>query len=114
MTATVWLKKDREKSLLRHHPWVFSGAIARVEGKVAPGEPVELRSARGDFLGRGAFSPSSQITVRVWTFEEDEEVGPQMFRRRLEHALALRRPLEGKSSALRLVNAESDGLPGVV
>ena len=114
MTATVWLKKDREKSLLRHHPWVFSGAIARLEGKAAPGEPVELRSSRGDFLGRGAYSPSSQITVRVWTFDEDEEVGPELFRRRLENALALRQGLEKDASALRLVNAESDGLPGVV
>lgn len=119
---TVHLRPGREASLLRRHPWVFSGAVARVEGdsgsspEVEPGETVEVRSAGGELLGRGAYSPASQIRVRLWTFDPSEEVGPDLFRRRIERALATRLPVPAVEtpSARRLVHAESDGLPGLV
>ncbi len=117
---TVTLSRGREKSLLRRHPWVFSGAIARVEG--APGgaeglgATVDVRAADGSFLARGALSPASQIRVRIWTFDPDEEVGSGFFRRRLERALATREPVPAgdEPAGRRLVYGESDGLPGVV
>ena len=68
----VRLKPGREKSLLRRHPWVFSGAVDGVEGDPAPGAAVEVRSARGDFLARGFWSPGSQIRVRAVVFDETE------------------------------------------
>lgn len=112
----VTLKSGREKSLLRRHPWVFSGAVKTVEGKPLPGETVDVCSNKGEFLCKAAYSPHSQITLRVWTFDPDEELGPEFFRSRLKRALDFRQPLRGmgREGACRLVNAESDGLPGVI
>ena len=107
----VTLKPGREKSLLRRHPWIFAGAIAGVEGNPGMGDTVIVRSADGTPLGVGAYSPHSQIAVRLWSFDPDEAIDAGFFRQRLASALAARSgfPLTG-----RLVNAESDGLPGVV
>ena len=72
--SRVLLKKGRERSLLRRHPWIFSGAVHRLEGKPQSGESIDVFSHENRFLGRGAFSPSSQIRIRVWTFDESEKV----------------------------------------
>lgn len=129
---SVILSPGREKPLLRRHPWVFSGAVDRVEGDPAPGATVGIRSSGGDLLGWGAWSPRSQIRVRVWTFPGtasgggEPPPGPQdaplpgsaeaFFRDRLRTAVALRRDLADREDldAYRLVNAESDGLPGLI
>jgi 23S rRNA (cytosine1962-C5)-methyltransferase len=114
-SPTLWLRRGRERSLKRRHPWLFSGAIARVDGDPAAGETVDLRSADGELLARAAFSPSSQIRARVWTFV-DEPVDEGLIARRLAAAVAARGgPAAGGSdAACRLVYAESDGLPGVI
>ncbi len=110
------LKPGRERSLLRRHPWVFSGAVARLEGSPASGDSVRLHAADGRFLAWAAYSPHSQIRARVWSFEESESPGLAFFRRRIERALALRRALVAQETgnALRLVHGEADGLPGLV
>jgi 23S rRNA (cytosine1962-C5)-methyltransferase len=115
MTAVI-LHEQREKSLLRRHPWIFSRAVIRVQGDPKPGDTVDIRGSKEEFLGRGAYSPVSQIRVRVWTFDEGEEVGEAFFRRRISRAIALRSlgKIQEKTSAFRLVNAESDGLPGLI
>lgn len=112
----VWLKQGREKSLRRRHPWVFSGAIERVEGQPEPGASVEIVTAGGELLGRAAYSPKSQIRARLWTFEAGESIDAEFFRRRLLRAIGSRRRLGliGPKSACRLVFAESDGLPGLI
>jgi 23S rRNA (cytosine1962-C5)-methyltransferase len=110
------LKPGRERSLLRRHAWVFSGAVGKVHGSPQSGDTVELRSADGRFLAWAAYSPASQIRARVWSFEEDEIPGPELFRGKIEAALALRRasiPPE-TSDAMRLVHGEADGLPGLI
>src|SRR6266581_2356997 len=110
------LKPGRERSLLRRHPWVFSGAIGKMQGSPQSGATMEVRAANGAFLAWAAYSPASQIRARVWSFEEAEVPGPELFRKKIEAALALRRaevPPEA-TNALRLVHAESDGLPGLV
>jgi 23S rRNA (cytosine1962-C5)-methyltransferase len=114
--ATVWLKPGREKSLRRRHPWVFSGAIQRVDGEPEAGATVELVAPSGDFLGRGAYSPTSQIRARVWTFEAHEAVDAAFFRRRIGRAVESRRRLAllDAHGACRLVFSESDGLPGLI
>ncbi len=116
MSVKVLIKKDREKSLLRHHPWLFSGAIERIEGKPQLGETVELRAHDGRFLGLGAWSPKSQIAVRIWSFNPEEEINADFFRRKLSLAVKRRESLfePNKTDAVRLVNAESDGLPGLI
>ena len=115
MTSVV-LKKGREKSLKRRHPWLFSGAIEKVAGKPGPGDTVDIKDASGKLQARGAYSPKSQIRARVWTFNPEEEVDAAFFRGRLERALALREALPARrhTNALRLVHAESDGLPGLI
>ena len=69
---TVILKEGREKSVLRHHPWIFSGAIREVMGNPGPGETVEVRNARGVFLAHGAYAAESHIPVKIWNFTETE------------------------------------------
>ncbi len=115
-TPKLTLKPGRERSLLRRHPWVFSGAVGKVHGSPQSGDTVEVCSAEGGFLAWAAYSPVSQIRARVWSFEEAEVPGPELFRKKIEAALALRRaavPPE-TTNALRLVHGESDGFPGLV
>lgn len=113
---TLILKPGREKSLLRRHPWIFSGAVEQVTGSPRPGETVEVRDAQGNWLARAAYSPASQIRARVWTFDLEEAIDADFFRRRIQAALARRSALGlmAASDAMRLVHAESDGLPGLV
>lgn len=101
---------------MRRHPWVFSGAVAEVRGEPEPGGTVDVFSAKGAWLASGAYSPTSQIRVRIWSFEQDESVDSAFFTRRLEQASAKRGGLleTGVLNACRLVNAESDGLPGLI
>ena len=112
----VFLKPDRERSILRRHPWIFSGAVARVEGDPVSGDSVEVVSYDGTWLARAAYSPHSQMLVRIWTFDEQEDISEDFFRSRLQKAIEMRTPLlkESDQVSCRLVNAESDGLPGVI
>jgi 23S rRNA (cytosine1962-C5)-methyltransferase len=113
----VWLKPEREKSLRRRHPWVFSGAIERIDGDPKPGATIEIVTASGEFLASAAYSPTSQIRARVWTFDARERVDATFFRRRVARAIESRRRLgllDEPNAACRVVFAESDGLPGFV
>jgi 23S rRNA (cytosine1962-C5)-methyltransferase len=109
------LKPGREKSLKRRHPWVFSGAVARVEGDPAIGDTIEVRSGEGEFLAVAAYSPHSQIRARAWDWKE-RAIDGGFFRERIERAAASRSALlaSGVTDAVRVVHGESDGLPGVV
>jgi len=113
--GTLRLRPGREKSLLRRHPWIFSGAVQGVNGEPVSGGTVDVLSSSGQFLARAAYSPNSQIRARVWTFE-DERVDADFFRRRIRSALATRQTLkvEGQSNGYRLIYAESDGIPGLI
>ena len=110
------LKPGREKSLLRRHPWIFSGAVARVQGDPDAGDSVAVRAAGGEFLAWAAYSPASQIRARVWSWHEAERIDADLLRARLRQALAARARLlrAGDSDAMRIVHGESDGLPGVI
>ena len=108
----IRLHEGKERSLLRRHPWVFEGSIAR--GRADAGETVRVEAADGRFLCWGAYSPSSMIRVRAWTFDEAERVDHAFFKRRLARALALRTRLAPESDGVRLVHGEADGLPGLI
>jgi len=107
------LKAGREKSLKRRHPWVFSGAVARVQGSPGPGETIGVWSATGEFLAVAAYSPKSQIVARVWDWRE-RAIDDAFFKERVERSVGQRRALMGEAGAMRLVHGESDDLPGVV
>jgi 23S rRNA (cytosine1962-C5)-methyltransferase len=110
------LKPDRTKSLSRRHPWVFSGAVAKVNGDPGIGDTVIVRSAEGAFLAHAAYSPKSQITARVWSFNEADVIDGRFLEAKLKAAIARRALIleSGVTNGVRLVHAESDGLPGLV
>jgi 23S rRNA (cytosine1962-C5)-methyltransferase len=117
--AILQLKSGREKSLLRRHPWVFSGAISRLieDGvPVVAGETVQIVDSHGTFLASGAYSPLSQIRARIWTWNPDQKVDNGFLGRQLEKAFNYRNSFISPEStnAFRLVHAESDGIPGLI
>ena len=116
MTATLVLKPGREKSLLRLHPWVFSGAIAHVKGEPAMGDTVAVRASDGRFLAWAACSPASQIRARVWSFAEAQVPDEAFLHARISAAVSRRvaNICNTETDALRLVHAEADGLPGLI
>ena len=110
----VILKRGKEKPVLRGHPWVFSGAVSKVEGEVSPGELGEVYSKEGQFLGLGHINPRSQIIVRLLT-QKKEELGEEFFRERILRAMGLREDwFKGKTNAYRVINGEGDFLPGLI
>jgi len=111
----VTLKPGRDRSLRRRHPWIFSGALQRPDAPLPAGAGVRVLAADGTPLAVGAWSPASQLRVRVWSFEPGREIDAEFFRARLRRALDLRAAfVPADQSACRLVNAESDGLPGFI
>ncbi|MBS1250296.1 MAG: Ribosomal RNA large subunit methyltransferase I [Chloroflexi bacterium] len=117
MTPSLFLKKGRQKPILRRHPWIFSGAVERLGGNPSAGETLAVRDIHGQFLAWAAYSPESQIRARIWSWEENQTVGEAFFQERLERSLARRSPLSRAGDdrqALRLVHGESDGLPGLI
>jgi len=114
MNPRIHLKPGKDKPLLARHPWIFSGAIARVED-ARDGDTVDIFDSTGRFLARGYYNSKSQITARVWTFG-DEPIDRAFLRARLERVVATRTTLidPATTNAYRLVNAESDFLPGLI
>jgi 23S rRNA (cytosine1962-C5)-methyltransferase len=110
----IQLKKGREKSLRRRHPWIFSGAVEKASGKA--GDTLEVRDGGGKPIALAAYSPSSQIRARVWTFDPSRTVDKGFLGERIQAAIRLREqlPASRHTNAVRLVHGESDGLPGLV
>ncbi|EGN75726.1 Putative SAM-dependent methyltransferase [Idiomarina sp. A28L] len=114
MAEQIIIKSGREKSLRRRHPWVFSGAIHKIQGKPELGATINVVTDKGEFLGVAAYSPHSQIRARIWSFTEGTEINHAFFRKRILAAQALRETLvEPITNAYRIIAGESDGLPGV-
>jgi 23S rRNA (cytosine1962-C5)-methyltransferase len=114
MTDTIVLKPGKERSLLRRHPWVYAGAIARVQGSPWVGDTVRVVASDGRFLAWAAYSPDSAIRARAWHFDEAGRVDAAWLRERIAAAIARRAPLARDTDAVRLVFGEADGLPGLV
>jgi 23S rRNA (cytosine1962-C5)-methyltransferase len=114
--AAIILKAEREKSLLRRHPWIFSGAVECIDGAPNSGDTVAVRDGAGHFLAWAAYNADSQITARVWSWDEQQAIDSAFFRRRIGDALAARSALalSHDSNGMRLIHGESDGLPGLI
>lgn len=115
MSARISLNVGREKSLLRKHPWIFSKAVNKIKGKPMLGDTVDVFDSKGKWLAKGAYSPDSQIRVRVWSFDEHQEIDRNFFLQKLKSAQARRDWFidKGGLTGYRLIAGESDGLPGV-
>jgi 23S rRNA (cytosine1962-C5)-methyltransferase len=112
----LFLQAGREKSLQRHHPWVFSGAVERLEGSAQSGDTVQVCNTQGGFLAWAAYNLESQIIARVWSWQAQETIDADFFRRKITAALAERKDLklDQHSNGMRLIHGESDGLPGLI
>ena len=108
------LQRSREKSLLRRHPWIFSGAVKFVDDGTISGDVVRVQTEDGLFLAYAAFSEKSQIIARVLSFDERDVIDGEFYRRQIKTAIARRSHLFSATSAMRLIHAESDGLPGLI
>lgn len=116
ITSQAILKKGREKSVHNRHPWIFSGAVDRIEGNPADGDVVDVWDSRARFIARGMINQRSQIVVRILTWDQDVLIGEGFWRGRLERAISARESLAATPliDAYRLVHAEADGLPGLI
>ncbi|MBL8513439.1 MAG: class I SAM-dependent rRNA methyltransferase [Betaproteobacteria bacterium] len=114
MQKTLIIKAGREKSLLRRHQWIFSGAVKNTKGDPQSGDVVRAVAEDGRFLGLAAYSAKSQIVARVLSFDESTVIDGAFYRARIAAAVARRAALAKTADAMRLVHAESDGLPGLV
>jgi 23S rRNA (cytosine1962-C5)-methyltransferase len=113
--ARVTLKSGRDKSLRQRHPWIFSGAIDRVEGVPEMGATIAVHSADGAFLATAAWSPQSQIRARAWSFDAHDAIDSTFMDKRVHRAVRARDSLlDARHSGCRLVHGESDGLPGLI
>lgn len=115
--AQLILMPGKERSAFKqHHPWIFAGSVGRLEGRARPGDTVEVLADNLRPLGRAAYSPKSQIRARFWTFDAEESIDDAFFKRRIATAVARRQALPELrgQQGLRLIHAESDGLPGVI
>lgn len=112
----VWLKPGRERSVELRHPWLFSGAIERISGQPRAGEAVDVCDHHGRWLARGTWSDSTQLPVRLWSWEPDEAIDAALIGRRLTRAIAARSELlhGAETSTYRLVFSEADQLPGLI
>lgn len=110
----VTLKPKRAQPFFARHPWVFAGAINRVDGEPADGAEVDVHSSAGNFIARGLFNSQSKIRVRLYSWEKDRALDRDFFRERIERAVCLRDGLgvRGPARGCRLVFSEADGLSG--
>lgn len=114
--SRVYIKPGREKSIYHRHPWVFSGAIQKIENDPRGGETVDLVTGDGGFLARGAYSPESKIRIRIWTWDPEINIDNDFIYRSLEAALDNRKSCINlrNTNAYRLIYGESDNFPGLV
>ena len=110
----IFLKPGRERPVLNGHPWIFSGAIAAIEGDHESIGVADVLNDKQQWIARGLYNPKSQIRVRVLTWDK-EPINRDFFSRRMAHALALRENyLSPTTTAYRLINGEGDFIPGLI
>ncbi|MHB1359326.1 MAG: class I SAM-dependent rRNA methyltransferase [Rhodocyclaceae bacterium] len=116
MSALLILHPGKERALFKRHPWLFDTAVARLDGHARPGDTVTIQAADGRPLAKAAYSPHSKIRARVWSFDVATIIDHAFFKRRVAAAVARRAHLPelAGQQGLRLIHAESDGLPGII
>lgn len=116
----VTLKPNREKSVIRFHPWIFSGSVAKVDGTQTDAGPVDVVDSQGTWLARGLWNPVADLAVRIYTWDESEALDADLIAERVKNAVQLRQEIVSNNSryastdAYRLVFSEADGLSGFI
>ncbi len=110
------LRPNREKSVIRHHPWIFSGAIESVSDNTATGQTVAIHNNKGEFLAWGAYNPNSQIACRIWSWDENDIIDDEFIKRKILTAFGYRKNSFSTkiTNSYRTFFSESDGIPGLV
>lgn len=114
MNFNIVLEAGKERPIIRRHPWVYSSAIKRVEGKPKPGATVQILAHDGRWIAKAAYSPESKIRARVWSWQESEAIDHAFFKRKIAKAIEYRRDWVKNTNAIRLIAGEADGLPGLI
>ncbi len=112
----VYIKKDKEKPVRHHHPWLFKSSVERISGKPEAGEVVEVLDSEGKFLARAFYNPASQICLRLLEWREDVLIDENWWRNKLSASIERRKKffLNNRTNAFRLVFSESDWIPGLI
>jgi 23S rRNA (cytosine1962-C5)-methyltransferase len=112
----ISLKPGREKSVRRFHPWIFSGAIAKVDGNRTQCGVADVLDGSGEWLARGLWNPSADLAVRLYTWDENEAIDASLFADRVANSVDLREGLinKGRTNAYRLIFSEADALSGII
>lgn len=116
IVAKIMLKPGREKSLLRYHPWVFSGAIGKIDPGIQEGDIADVFTHDNIYLATGHFQPST-ISIRLFTFKK-QDIDKGFWKKKFKDAIDLRKRLgflnNERTNVFRLINAEGDGFPGFI
>lgn len=110
----VFLKKDREKLWLSGHPWIYSGAVEKIEGNPSGGEIIEVYNSKKEFIGYGHYNKNSKILVRMLEKDKNQVINLDWYCNKIKDAYILREKLSIQSNAYRLIYSESDLLPGLI
>lgn len=110
----VFLKKDREKLWLSGHPWIYSGAVEKIEGNPSGGEIIEVHNSKKEFIGYGHYNKNSKILVRMLEKDKNQVINLDWYCNKIKDAYILREKLSIQSNAYRLIYSESDLLPGLI
>ena len=110
----VFLKKDREKLWLSGHPWIYSGAVDKIEQNIIPGSIVEVFNHKNEFIGYGHYNKNSKIIVRMLEHDKNVSIDANWYNQKIKQAYELRMGLNIDSNAFRLIHSESDFLPGLI
>jgi 23S rRNA (cytosine1962-C5)-methyltransferase len=112
-SATLHLKADRDRSMKRGHPWILSGAVAKVDGDPQPGDTVRIIAANGTELATASYSPFSALRARVWSFDPTVEITAGFIAETINKAVAQRNVDPELTHTCRLIFGDADGLPGL-
>ncbi len=112
-SASLHLKADRDRSLKRGHPWILSGAVAKIDGDPQPGDTIRIIAANGTELATASYSPFSALRARVWSFDPNVEITAGFIAETINKAVAQRNSDPELTHTCRLIFGDADGLPGL-
>lgn len=112
--SKIFIKKDRERMWQSGHPWMYSGAVEKIEGNPEAGSVIEVYNWKKEFIGYGHYNKNSKIMVRMLEKDINKKIDLNWYSEKVKEAYALREMININSNGYRLIHSESDSLPGVI